>query len=329
MRSRGRRGRRRRRLRSGRRWRGRRRGGDRRLRERGLPGTTGEVGGRERRPEVEVAPILAVPGSLAVEAGVTGRGRRRTSGRPSLEAAQTETTDVVILPGVDRLHPGVVHLHPGVARPLPGNVAAPGGGRDRTGQIALHQDVTGDSRAREPGDKVELAQRLAVAEILVTEDLHPGVMLGMVEMVQPDALLTVMSGDVEELEDQEVQTVPHPAVVDVIVTLVVLEQADVIATLVPETLLLPAATTPDLEMTDPRTGVQVRLVVESVNLSLERRNQGWRDRERRDREKDQLASLMKAGPKSSVNPFPININLLGQNSLSSVAILANPTLNFD
>merc|ERR1740129_2476609 len=149
----------------------------------------------------------------------------------------------------------------------------------------------------------------------------------MVEMVQPDALLTVMSGDVEELEDQEVQTVLHPAVVDVIVTLVVLEQADVIATLVPETLLLPGATTPDLEMTDPRTGVVVLPAVESVDLSLERRNQEKRDRERSDREL--LVSLMRAGPKSSVNPFPININLLGKNSLSSVAILANPTLNFD
>merc|ERR1740129_218162 len=154
----------------------------------------------------------------------------------------------------------------------------------------------------------------------------------MVEMVQPDALLTVMSGDVEELEDQEVQTVLHPVVVDVIVTLAVLEQADVIATLVPETLLLPGATTPDLEMTDPQTGVVVLPAVESVDLSLERRNQERRNQEKRDRERNDrelLVSLMRAGPKSSVNPFPININLLEKNSLSSVAILANPTLNFD
>merc|ERR1719464_1646726 len=199
-------------------------------------------------------------------------------------------TDVVTLPGVARLHPGVVRLHPGVARLLLGKVAAaPGGGRDRTGQTAHHQDVTGDSRAREPGDKEELEQLLAVAEILVTEDLHPGVRL---EMVQPDALLTVMSGDVEELEDQEVQTVLHPAVVDVIVTLVVLEQADVIATLVPETLLIPGATTPDLEMTDPQTGVVVLPAVESVDLSLERRNQERRNQEKRDRERSDRELLV-------------------------------------
>merc|ERR1712037_615159 len=97
----------------------------------------------------------------------------------------------------------------------------------------------------------------------------------------------------------------HPEEVGVIVTLVVLEEVDVIATLVPEMPempLLPVVTTPDLEMTDPLTGVKVRLVVlvESAVPSLERRGL-----ERRNREKDQLANQMKAGPKSSVNLFHI------------------------
>merc|ERR1712203_849845 len=93
---------------------------------------------------------------------------------------------------------------------------------------------------------------------------------------------------------------------DVIVTLVVPEQADEIAILVPETLRLPGAT-PDLEMTDPRTGVLVRPAVETVDLSLERR-----DREKRDLENDLLASQMRAGPKSSVNPFLINTYYWGR-----------------
>lgn len=297
-------------MRSARSRRGWRRGGDRRPRERGRPGTTGEVGGRERR--LEVAPTPAAPGSRAVEAGGTGRGRRRTSGLP----AQTETTDVTTDVMTDAVTlPGVAPLQPGVARPgavhlLPGKVAAaPGGGRDRTGQTALHPDVTGDSRTRAPGDEVE--QLLEVAEILVTEDLHPGVMLGMVEMVHPDALLTVMSGGVEEVEEVEAQIGLHPAEEDVIVTLVVPEQADEIAILVPETLRLPGAT-PDLEMTDPRTGVLVRPAVETVDLSLERRDREKRDLERSDQENDLLASQMRAGPKSSVNPFLINTYYWGR-----------------
>ena len=275
-----------------------------------------------------MAPRLAVPGSLAVEGGETGRGRRRTSGLHRVEVAQTEMIDVATLPvvvlpvvvlqGVP--HPGVPHLHPR-------KVAAPGGGRDRTdqtGQTGHHQDVTGDSRDKEPGDKVDL---VAEAEILVaTEDLHQGVM---VVMFQLDAHLTVMFGGVEELEGEELRIGLRPEEVDVIVTLVVLEEADVIATLEPEIPLLPVVTTPDLEMTDPLTGVKVRpvLLVESAVPSLERRGlekRGLerRNQERRNREKDQLANQMTAGPKSSVNLCPIKhflgrISFFGGNSRES------------
>ena len=323
MRSRGRKERRRSRSRSGRSKRGWRRGGDRRLRERGLQGRTGEAGGRERRLEVEVvvAPSPEVPGSPAVEGGVTGRGRRRTSGGPRVEAAQTEmiegaTLPVVVHPDValpDVALPDVVLLHPRKVV-----VAAPGGGRDPTGRTGHHQDVTGDSRDLEPGDKAVLL--VVVPEILVTEDLHQGVR---VVMVHQDALLIVMFGGVVELEVQEeVPIVLPPEEVAVIVTLVVLEEADVIATLVPEDLQLTVVTTPDLEMTDHLTGVKVRLAVESADHSLERNDQEKRDQEKsdlemrdlemRDQEKDQLANLMTAGRKSSVNPFPIK-TLFGEN----------------
>ena len=109
----------------------------------------------------------------------------------------------------------------------------------------------------------------------------------------------------------EAQIGLHPAEEDVIVTLVVPEQAVEIAILVPETLRLPGAT-PDLEMTDPRTGVLVRHAVETVDLSLERRDRERRDLERSDQENDLLASQMRAGPKSSVNPFLINTYYWGR-----------------
>ena len=87
---------------------------------------------------------------------------------------------------------------------------------------------------------------------------------------------------------------PVEVEVDVIVTLEDLEEADVIATLVPEIPPLPVVTTLDLEMTDPVTGAKVRLVVESVAPSLEMTDQ----------EIDQLVIKTTAGPESSVNPAP-------------------------
>lgn len=248
MRSRGRREKKRSRSRSGRSRRGWRRDEDRRLSERGQQGMTGEAGGRERRLEAAVALNPAVPGSLAAEDGETGRGRRRTSGVPRVEAAQTEMTDAVTLPVV--VLPGVVHLHPR-------RVAALGGERDRTGQTGHHPDVTGDSRGREAGDRVDL---LGVAEISVTEDLHQD---EMVVMLPQDALRTVMFGD--EVDQLVVPIGLHPAEVevDVIVTLEDLEEADVIATLVG------VVTMPDLEMMVPLTGVKVRLVAENGDLHPE------------------------------------------------------------
>merc|ERR1719219_2316010 len=116
--------------------------------------------------------------------------------------------------------------------------------------------------------------------------------------VHQGALLTVMFGGVEEQEEVPIGLPPEE--VGVIVTLVVLEEAVVIATLVPEIPQLLVVTTPDLEMTDPLTGVKVRPAVVSADLSLE-----MKDLEMRDQEKDQLANLMTAGRRSSVNSFPI------------------------
>merc|ERR1719221_199748 len=126
-------------------------------------------------------------------------------------------------------------------------------------------------------------------------------------MLHQDALLTVMFGG-----EEEGRIGLHP------------EEADVIATLVPEIPLLPVVTTQDLEMTDPLTGVKVRLVVlvESAVPSRERRGRERRDLERRNREKDQLANQMTAGLKSSVNLLPIKhifgrISFFGGNSRES------------
>merc|ERR1719219_142827 len=133
--------------------------------------------------------------------------------------------------------------------------------------------------------------------------------------VHQGALLTVMFGGVAELEEVPIGLPPEE--VGVIVTLVVLEEAVVIATLVPEIPQLLVVTTPDLEMTDPLTGVKVRPAVVSADLSLEMNDLEMRDLEKkdqemRDQEKDQLANMMTAGRRSSVNPFP-NKTLFGEN----------------
>merc|ERR1719219_1109520 len=133
--------------------------------------------------------------------------------------------------------------------------------------------------------------------------------------VHQGALLTVMFGGVVEQEEAPIGLPPEEA--GVIVTLVVLEEAVVIATLVPEDPQLLVVTTLDLEMTDPLTGVKVRLVVVSADHSLEKRDLAKRDlakkdQEMRDQERDQLANLMTAGRKSSVNPCPVK-TLFGEN----------------
>jgi len=290
MRSRGRRERRRNRSRSDRSKRGWRRGGDRRPRERGQQGRTGEAGGTERRLQLqlEVAPKPAVPGSLAVEGGETGRGRRRTSGGLRVAAAQTERRDVVTLPG--EALPGVAPLHPRRA-------VAPGGGRLPKGPTGHHQGVMGEAD-KEPGDRAAVLE--VAAEISGREDLLPG---GMVVMPLRNALLTAMfGGEVDLGEEEEVRIGLLPEEVDVIVTLVLEEVVVVIATLVPEMPLLPAVTT------DPPTGV----VVESGAPRPEMRNP----------ERDQLENQRTAGPKSSVDLFPLR-TLIGENFF----LRWNPTLN--
>ena len=301
---RGRSERKRSRSRSGRSRRGWRRDGGRRLSERGRPGRTGEAGGTGRRPEPEVAPGLTVPGSLEVEGGETGRGRRRTSGDLSLGGDQTAMTDVVTLPGVAHpgvAHPGGVHLHPRRA------AVAPGGGRDPTGQTGLHQGVMEEEEEedREPGDRAETG--LEVPEILAKEDLLPGEMVVtvvMVVMVPLDALLTVMFGGVVE-QVEEVTIGLHHAEEDVIATLVLEEAEGVIATSDLAVPLPPAVTPRGPETTDPPTGAKVRLVVKSGgrHSQLEMRE--------RDPERDQPGNQRTAGPKSSVDQFPL-ITIFGE-----------------
>ena len=153
------------------------------------------------------------------------------------------------------------------------------------------------------------------AEILLTEDLHQGVM---VVMLHQDALLTVMFGGVVELQVEEEEVVQiglHPEEVAAIVTLDLEEEQVVIATLAPE--IQPAVTPPGPETTDPPTGVKVRLAVEES---------GAPRLEMRDPERDQLENLKTAGPKSSVDQFPFKTLFWGE-FLYSVEILANPSLN--
>merc|ERR1719412_1014510 len=168
--------------------------------------------------------------------------------------------DVVTLQGVVLLGvalPGGALL--GVALLHPRKLVAPGGERDRTGQTDHHLDVTGDSRGRELGDRVEL---LGLAETLVTEDLRLEEMDVMVVMVHQDALRTVMLGG--EVDQLVVPIGLHPVevAVDVIVTLEDLEEADVIATLVT------VVTMSDLERTDPEKDQPANLMTAGPRSSV-------------------------------------------------------------
>ena len=244
-------------------------------------GRRGEAGGRERgrRLSLAPAPSPAVPGRPGVEAGETGRGGRRTSGDLRVAAAQIGRKDVATLPG--EALPGVAPLHPRRAE-------APGGERLQTGRTGHHQGVMGEAD-KEAGDRAAVLE--VGAEISGREDLLPG---EMVEMPLQDALLTAMFGGEVDLgeEEEEVRIGLLPEEVDVIVTLDLEEvEVVVIATLDPEMPLLVAVTPRDLEMTDPPTGV----VGENGALRLEMR----------DLERDQLENQRTAGPKSSVDLFPL------------------------
>ena len=249
-----------------------------------------------RRLSLAPAPNPAVPGRPGLEGGETGRGGRRTSGGLRVAAAQTERRDVATLPGVAL--PGEAPLHPRRA-------VVPGGERLLTGRTGHHQGVMGEAD-KVAGDRAVVLE--VGAEISGREDLLPG---GMVEMPLQDALLTAMFGgevDLEEEEEEEVRIGLLPEEVDVIVTLVLEEEVVVIATLVPEMPLLPAVTPRDLEMTDLPTGV----VEENGGPRLEMK----------DPERDQLENQRTAGPKSSVDLFPLK-TLFGEN----LFLRWNPTLN--
>ena len=86
--------------------------------------------------------------------------------------------------------------------------------------------------------------------------------------------------------------------------------------MVPGDLPLPARIIPGQEMRDPVTGAKAHLAVESVEPSLEMRDQ----------ESGQLVNKTTAGPRSSVNPVP-TIKFWGricENLL--VKFLVNPLL---